>query len=59
VSQQDGFSDDGTDSTGSTKPNDGDDRMKKKSQNVEHDGDGIRVKMLKNSERAEFATHTG
>jgi len=51
VSQQNGFCNHGTDSTGSTKPNDDADRMQKKCENVVHAQDGSKVKKPKNSER--------
>jgi hypothetical protein len=51
VSQQDRFGNNRTDSTGTTKPDDDDDRMQKKGENVAHSQDGIRVKKLKNSRR--------
>jgi hypothetical protein len=46
---QDGFGDNGTEATGLSKPGDGDDRMQKKSENVAHAPDGIKLKNLKNS----------
>jgi len=44
VSQQDGFGNNGTEPTGSNKPDDDDDGMQKKSENVAHAQDGIRLK---------------
>jgi hypothetical protein len=49
VSHQDGFGNDRTQPTGSSKPDDDDDGVKKKSENVAHAQDGIRPKKLKNS----------
>jgi hypothetical protein len=46
---QDGFGDNGPEATGLSKPDDGDDRMQKKSENVAHAPDGIKLKNLKNS----------
>jgi len=46
---QDGFGDNGPEATGLSKPDDGDDGMQKKSENVAHAPDGIKVKNLKNS----------
>src|SRR5262245_56931419 len=48
---QDGFRDNGPEATGLSKPDDGDDRMQKKSENVAHPPDGIKRKNLKNSVR--------
>jgi hypothetical protein len=50
VSHQDGFGNDRTQPTRSSKPHD-DDGMKKKSEYVAHAQDGIRRKKLKNSGR--------
>ena len=44
VSQQDRFGNNRTDSNGTTKPDDDDDRMQKKGESVAHSQDGIRVK---------------
>ena len=48
---QDGFGDNGPETTGLSKPDDGDDRMEKKSENGAHSPDGIKLKNLKNSVR--------
>ena len=44
---QDGFGDNGPEATGLSKPDDGDDCMQKKSENVAHAKDGIRLKSLR------------
>jgi hypothetical protein len=49
MSHQDGFGDNGPETTGLSKPDDGDDRMEKQSENVAHARDGIKSKKLKNS----------
>src|SRR5262249_33276312 len=49
MSHQDGLGDNGPETTGLSKPDDGDDRMEKKSENVAHSRDGIKLKKLKNS----------
>ena len=49
MSQQDGFGNNRTQPTGSSKPDDGDDGMHKKGENVAHAQDGIKRKNLKNS----------
>ena len=49
MSHQDGLGNNGTEPTGLTKPDDGDDRVQKKSENVAHAEDRIRLKKLKNS----------
>jgi hypothetical protein len=51
VSQQDGFGNNGTESAGSTKPDEDDDSMQKQSENVAHGQDGIRLKKANNSGR--------
>src|SRR5262245_10925892 len=51
MSQQDGFGDNGTEPTGSTEPDDDNDRMQKKSENVAHAQDRIKLQKLKNSRR--------
>src|SRR5215470_6513015 len=51
MSHQDGLGDNGPETTGLSKPDDGDDRMEKKSENVAHARDGIKLKNLKNSGR--------
>jgi hypothetical protein len=58
VSHQDGFGNNGAESTGSTKPDDDDDGMQKESENVAHAQDSTKRKKLKNSKPlAEFATN--
>ena len=59
MSHQDGFSDNGPEATGLSKPDDGDDGIQKKSKNVAHAPDSIKLKNLKNSVLAEFAYHNG
>ena len=62
MSHQDGFGNNRSEPTGSTKPDDDNDGMQKKSENVAHAEDGIRLKKLKNSgnlELVEFATYRG
>src|SRR5215831_18199709 len=51
MSHQDGLGDNGPETTGLSQPDDGDDRMEKKSENVAHARDGIKLKNLKNSGR--------
>jgi hypothetical protein len=51
MSHQDGLGDNGPETTGLSKPDDSDDRMKKKSEKVAHARDGIKLKNLKNSVR--------
>src|SRR5262245_50194182 len=51
MSHQDGLGDNGPKATGASKPDDGDDCMQKKSENVAHTRDGIKLKNLKNSGR--------
>jgi hypothetical protein len=51
VSQQDGFGNNGTESAGSSKPDDDDDGVQKESENVAHPQDGIRLKKANNSGR--------
>jgi len=46
VPQQDGFGNNGTNATGTTKPDDRDDRMQKKCENLAHFQDGNRCKNL-------------
>jgi len=48
---QDGFGDNGPEATRLSEPDDGDDGMQKKSENVAHAPDGIKLKNLKNSVR--------
>ena len=59
MSHQDGLGDDGPETTGLSKPDDGDDRMEKKSENVAHARDGIKLKNLKNSGRLRNSPWTG
>jgi hypothetical protein len=47
LSHQDRFGNNGTESTALTKPDDGDDRMQKESENVAHASDGIKGKKLR------------
>src|SRR5262249_7900387 len=49
MSHQDGLGDNGPETTRLSKPDDGNDRMEKKSENVGHSQDGIKTKKLKNS----------
>jgi hypothetical protein len=56
---QDGFGDNGPEATGLSKPDDGDDCMQKKSENVAHAPDGIKLKNLKNSLRLRNSPTTG
>ena len=57
MSHQDGFGNNGPEATGLTKPNEGDNRMQKKSENVARAQDGIKLSKLKNSgPLVEFAT---
>jgi hypothetical protein len=49
VSHQDGFGNNKSEPTRSTKPDDDNHGMQKKSENVAHAEDGIRLKKLKNS----------
>ena len=51
MSHQDGLGNNGPETTGLSKPDNGDDRMEKKSENVVHTRDGIKLKNLKNSGR--------
>ena len=59
LSHQDGLGDDGPETTGLSKPDDGDDRMEKKSENVAHARDGIKRKNLKNSGRLRNSPRSG
>ena len=57
---QDGFGDNGRpEATGLIKPDDCDDRMQKKSENVAHARDRIKRKSLKNSVRLRNSPTTG
>ena len=59
MSHQDGLGNNGTEPTGLTKPDAGDNRVQKKNENVAHAEDRIRLRQLKNSGRfGEFAYHT-
>jgi hypothetical protein len=49
MSHQDGLGNNGPEATGLNQPDDGDDRVQKKSENVAHAPDGIKLKKLKNS----------
>src|SRR5215468_10845248 len=59
MSHQDGLGNNGPETTGLSKPDDGDDRMEKKSENVVHTRDGIKLKNLKNSGRLRNSPTTG
>jgi len=59
MSHQDGFSNNGTEPTGSSKPDDDDDGMQKKDENVAHAQDGIKLNKLKNSGRLQNSPPTG
>ena len=48
---EDGLGNNGPEATGLSKPDDGDDRMQKKTENVAHAADGSKLKKLKNSVR--------
>ena len=56
---QDGFGDNGPEATGLSKPDDRDDCVQKKSENVAHAPDGIKLKKLNNSERLRNSPTTG
>jgi hypothetical protein len=56
---QDGFGNHGTEPARSTKSDNDDDRMQKKSENVAHAEDGIRLRKLKNSGRLRNSPPTG
>jgi hypothetical protein len=43
MSHQDGLGNNGTETTGLTEPDDGDDRMEKERENVAHDRDRIKL----------------
>jgi len=49
MSHQDGLGNNGAEATGLSKPDDGDDRMQKKSENVAHGRNGIQLNKLENS----------
>src|SRR5215469_8891347 len=59
MSHQDGLGDNRPETTGLSKPDDGDDRMEKKSENVAHTRDGIKLKNVKNSGRLRNSPPTG
>jgi hypothetical protein len=59
MSHQDGLGDNGPETTGLSKSDDGDDRMEKKSENVPHARDRIKLKNLKNSGRLRNSPTTG
>ncbi len=59
MSHQDGLGNNGTEPTGLTKSDDDNDRMQKKSENVAHAQDGIKLKKLKNSGRLRNSPTTG
>jgi len=48
MSHQDGLGNTGAEATGLTKPDDGDDRMQRKSKNVAHGRNGINLNKLEN-----------
>ena len=56
---QDGFGDNGPEATGLSKPDNGDNRVYKKSENVAHLQDRIKLKNLKNSGRLGNLPTTG
>jgi hypothetical protein len=51
MSHEDGLGNDGTQTAGLTKSDDGDDRVQKESENVAHAPDGIKLKKLRSSGR--------
>src|SRR5215470_8216652 len=59
VSHQDGFGNNRTQPTGSNEPDDDDEGMQKKSENVAHTQDGIKLKKLRNSWRLRNSPPTG
>jgi hypothetical protein len=59
MSHQDGFGNNRTQPTGSSDPDDDNDGMQKKSENVPHSQDGIKRKKLKNSRRFRNSPPTG
>jgi hypothetical protein len=59
VSHQDRFSNNGTEATGSIKPDNDDDGMQKKRENVAHAQHGIELNKLKNSGRLRNSPPTG
>jgi hypothetical protein len=56
---QDGLGNNGAEATRLSKPDDGDDRMQKKSQYVAHAPDAIKLKKLKNSRHLRNSPTTG
>jgi len=59
MSHQDGLGNNGPESTGLNQPDDDDDRMQKKRENVAHAPDGIKLLKLKNSGRLRNSPRTG
>ena len=59
MSHQDGLRNHGTEATGLSKPDNDDSRVKKKSENVAHLQDRIKLKNLKNSGRLWNSPTTG
>jgi hypothetical protein len=59
MSHQDGLGNKGTETTGLTEPDDGDDRMEKERENVAHDLDCIKLNKSKNSGRLRNSPTTG
>jgi len=58
MSHEDGLGNNGPESTGLNQPDDGDNRMQKKNENVAHGRDVIRLNKLKNSRRLENSSTT-
>src|SRR5437870_12212506 len=59
MSHQAGLGNNGAEATGLTKPDDGDDRMQKKSENVAHGRNGIKLNKLDNSGHLRNSPTTG
>src|SRR5437870_12133310 len=59
MSHQDGLGNNGAEATGLTKPDDGDDRRQKKSENVAHGRNGIKLNKLENSGHLRNSPTTG
>src|SRR2546426_2484734 len=59
MSHQDGLGNNGAEATGLSKPDDGDDRMQKKSENVAHGRNGIKLNKLENSGHLRNSPTTG
>src|SRR5262245_12975060 len=55
MSQKDALGNNGPQTTGLNQPDDGDDRMQEKGENVAHAPDGIKLKKFKSSGLVEFA----